>query len=371
MSSMYDKTLQELENLANTYAQQEQFARQQKREQHEREQIDLYKKSQSGMIDADMRNFSQSTHYDDSYDMNDEIAKYKENKLRAEMAPIYFLMDSYKNLLEYLPNIHQRVLSYAKNPNYTKYVREIAKNIDISLHNIQIFLNDRVIGSLDRDNSIHHILRKHLDNIDLFNFSPDQFWHELNKGIIEFRNQEKIKKIRRDNELKDLALKHQSEIEQINAVEEKKQNLRALFAGWQKIDKEGIPLLGDSPDWYALQDLSTGLMWVSGSNFSFPNLINITFDEDLIWQHLSEINSKGWCGYYDWRLPTINEMYGIYKKREVFYDINSLPSNNLRFWSSSQTKGKTNSMNVIYFNTGMTSTLNKNQYCHVRFVRDV
>lgn len=324
------------------------------------------------MIDAaDMRNFNQSVHYDDLYDMNDEIAKYKENKLRAEMAPIYFLMDSYKNLLEYLPNLHQQVLSYAKNPDYTKYVREIAKNIDISLRNIQIFLNDRVIGSLDRDNSIHHILRKHLDNIDLFNFSPDQFWHELNKDIIEFRNQEEIKKIRRDNELKDLALKHQSEIEQINAIEQRKQDLRTLFAGWLKIDKDGNPLSGDSSTWFALQDLSTGLMWASSSCFVFPNLTNITFDDSLIQQHLNEINSQGWCGYHNWRLPTINEMYGIYKKREVFYDINSLPSNNLRFWSSSQTKGKTNSMNVIYFNTGVTSMLNKNQYCHVRFVRSV
>lgn len=364
MSSMYDKTLQELENIANNYAQQEQFARQQKREQYEQEQINLYKKSQSEMIDAaDMRNFSQSMHYDDSYDMNDEIAKYKEDKLRAEMAPIYFLMDSYKNLLEYLPNIHQRVLSYAKNPDYTKYVREIAKNIDISLRNIQIFLNDRVIGSLDRDNSIHHILRKHLENIDLFNFSPDQFWHELNKDIIEFRNQEKIKKIRRDNELKDLALKHQSEIEQINAVEEKKQSLRALFAGWQKIDKDGNHLSGDNPSWCALQDLSTGLMWSSGSgNFTFPNLININFNKNLIDTHLNQVNSEGWCNCYDWRLPTLKELYTLYKKREILFDINNI-SENQRFWSADL-------LQVMYFSTGITSRLDSNQKCHIILVRN-
>lgn len=361
----YNQILQDLENLANTHAQQEQLTRKQEMEQYEQEQINLYKKFQSEMInDANMRNFSQSMDYGDSYDMDDEIAKYKEGKLRVEMAPIYFIIDSYKNLLEYLPNIHQQVLSYAKKPDYIKYVREIAKNIDISLRNIQIFLNDRVIGSLDRDNSIHYILRKHLDNINLFNFSPDQFWHELNKDIIEFRNQEEIKKIRRDNELKDLALKHKSEIEQINAIEKKKQNLRALFAGWQKIDKEGTPLLGDSPDWYALQDLSTGLMWASGSgNFTFPNLINIYLNKNLIDTHLNKVNSEGWCNYHDWRLPTLKELYTLYKKREILYDINNLPKENQRFWSADL-------LQVMYFSTGITSKLDSNQRCHLILVRD-
>ena len=77
---------------------------------------------------------------------------------------------------------------------------------------------------------------------------------------------------------------------------------------WQKIGLHGELLAIDVPQWSAVIDKKTQLMWAinTSKTANFPNPKNeITWDDAQVW--VTQVNKSGWCGFADWRLPTIDE----------------------------------------------------------------
>ena len=108
------------------------------------------------------------------------------------------------------------------------------------------------------------------------------------------------------------------------------------FKGWQKIGLQGEKLAVDAPQWAAVIDEKTNLMWAitpitHDEMILFPNPagIKIPSSDDLqVWTEF--VNEEGWCGYFDWRIPTIDELGTIWRSRryrslhireDVFTDI--------------------------------------------------
>jgi hypothetical protein len=115
------------------------------------------------------------------------------------------------------------------------------------------------------------------------------------------------------------------------------------FKGWKKIGLRGEKLAVDSPQWAAVVDEETKLMWAvnPSKTADFPNpKEKMTWDEAQAW--VKYVNRGGCCGYKNWRLPTIDELktlitYGmqgdLYIRADIFTDINT--DNGYRVWSSS------------------------------------
>ena len=84
---------------------------------------------------------------------------------------------------------------------------------------------------------------------------------------------------------------------------------------WQKIGQHGELLAIDVPQWSAVIDKKTQLMWAinASKTANFPNPKNeITWDDAQVW--VAQVNKSSWCGFTDWRLPTIDELKTLITK---------------------------------------------------------
>ena len=101
---------------------------------------------------------------------------------------------------------------------------------------------------------------------------------------------------------------------------------------WQKIGQHGDLLNFDALHWAAAVDTKTKLMWAinPSKTADFPNP-----HKRKKWLKANEwvekVNKKGWCGFSDWRLPTIeecesliveNKQPNLYIREDIFNDIN-------------------------------------------------
>lgn len=103
------------------------------------------------------------------------------------------------------------------------------------------------------------------------------------------------------------------------------------FAGWEKVDADGRKLPAHAPQYAAVIDQKTKLMWAINPDKTsgFPNPAEKkTWEEALEWPQ--SVNRRGWCGHKDWRLPTIEELktllisekqQGVFIRRDIFTDI--------------------------------------------------
>lgn len=132
---------------------------------------------------------------------------------------------------------------------------------------------------------------------------------------------------------------HAAALQQIKQQQAQSRASQAIidqFKGWQKIGLQGEKLAVDAPQWAAVIDEKTNLMWVitpitHDEMILFPNPagIKIPSSDDLqVWTEF--VNEEGWCGYFDWRIPTIDELGTIWRSRryrslhireDVFTDI--------------------------------------------------
>lgn len=374
MSTQYDDDLQKLKEISDDYVRNKQFEQEAQQKARNQEDIEHYRTSQhhSRATSFDSLNFVDNSYFDDTRIMQEELVEYRKQQLKETMAPIYLMMKKYQKLFEYLPNVENQILEMTNNYDYIKHVPELRKNIEFHLIPINDFLHFRVFNVLDKDESIRGILKKHLEKIDLFNFNADIAWHELNKDILCFRNEVKELKIQQQYEINAINMAHQTNLDRLNAIEEQKQRQRLLFAECFKIDEYGNILPAESSSWCALS--YKNLMWIAGNSFTLPNLMNVSFDQVKIEKILSELNARGYCGFHNWRLPTRDELYEIYKhhaskENKILPDVADL--SNPSFWSSSETRGNSNQMSTMNFRSGNVVNIQKNQLCHIRFVRDI
>lgn len=146
------------------------------------------------------------------------------------------------------------------------------------------------------------------------------------------------------------------------------------FVGWQKHGLNGGILEITASQWAALTDGKTGLMWaVNSGQADFPNRGNLTWQAAHDW--VKSVNQKGWCGYYDWRLPSIEELKTLVLQKNGAYDLTRyqrLFTESFAtqwFWSSSPCPNYGNYAWNVYFFNGGDNYYVKDSNPYVRLVR--
>lgn len=169
----------------------------------------------------------------------------------------------------------------------------------------------------------------------------------------------------------------------------------AQYSGWRKVGNNGEVLPANGERWAAVIDERHNLMWAVNwqAADAFPNRGELTWynpdratnggspgnpnNGQNIHDWLQRVNQEGWCGYHDWRIPTLEELktlltdsiHTYYHIREdVFTDMGGLGS---RFWSSTPDKVSRGSAYGVYFAYGHDGTALKTYPLFLRVVRTV
>jgi hypothetical protein len=145
---------------------------------------------------------------------------------------------------------------------------------------------------------------------------------------------------------------------------------------WQKIGQHGELLAIDVPQWSAVIDKKTQLMWAinTSKTANFPNPKNeITWDDAQVW--VAQVNKSSWCGFTDWRLPTIDELKtlltttkqrGLYLDKRIF---NVVSRKYYGVWSSSPVPSYSNLVWIVTFGNGNGYFSDKSNNLYVLIVR--
>ena len=144
--------------------------------------------------------------------------------------------------------------------------------------------------------------------------------------------------------------------------------------------------------WAAVVDEKTELMWAVNTDLAekYPNCSDLTwFNADMQGAEgfvnqgkntadwLRYVNTKGWCGFHDWRLPTLEELKSLltaevsryyHIREDVFTDMQALGS---RFWTSTIDAKSSEYAWAMYFGYGHDGLAHKSYSLNVRLVRDL
>lgn len=153
-------------------------------------------------------------------------------------------------------------------------------------------------------------------------------------------------------------------------------SLQKQFTGWDKVDFAGCELPVHAVQYAAVIDQKTKLMWAINPHISanFPNPAKaMTWQEARDW--LKYVNRRGWCGYKDWRLPTVEELktlmlpkkqHDFFMRQDVFTDISA---GIYGVWSSSSYADYGNYAWFVNFNSSNVGGNYKTYSYYVRVVR--
>ena len=146
---------------------------------------------------------------------------------------------------------------------------------------------------------------------------------------------------------------------------------------WQKIGQHGELVDFDAPHWAAAIDKKTQLMWAinSSKTVSFPNPNRrINWKDAMAWAEY--VNTQGWCGFRDWRLPTHDELKTLMiKDKQPNLHLNQVVFNDIYnqdygVWSSSPVACDSSRAWIVNFNLGNVNFNLKYSYAYyVRLVR--
>ena len=129
-----------------------------------------------------------------------------------------------------------------------------------------------------------------------------------------------------------------------------------------------------------LLDTKTGLMWCRYSiGQDWKNGTVVGDAKAMVWNKAKKIpndfNSKDGCGgFYDWRLPSIDEFPIIESKDKakiIMSLLNVFPHDSKQFWSSSETNYNFIITASLVRTSAKYKTTGKTATCYVRLVRNV
>lgn len=164
-------------------------------------------------------------------------------------------------------------------------------------------------------------------------------------------------------------------VEPIKSINQPSQAIIEQFKGWQKIGLNGEKLAADAPHWAAAIDKKTQLMWAINpsktANFPNPNK-GMNWEDAVAWAKY--VNTQGWCGFNDWRLPTIDELKTLFiKHRQPTLHLNEAIFNDTNkyygVWSSSPVASYSNYAWIVNFSLGLDYFSVKSNNYYVRLVR--
>jgi hypothetical protein len=145
--------------------------------------------------------------------------------------------------------------------------------------------------------------------------------------------------------------------------------------GWSKVDAHGERLTLDSAMWSAAVDLGHRLMWTVNAEQSGdePNPCR-----QVRWRNalelLAELNYQVWCGYRDWRIPSIGELATLTGTAEGRADdrISATLFPDLRgdkvYWSSTRFED-TRLLQTLNFTDATRAARQVGTHSYLRFVR--
>lgn len=113
---------------------------------------------------------------------------------------------------------------------------------------------------------------------------------------------------------------------------------------------------------YNQEDANTCYGYQSGNSSSYCN----TF------AYAQRVNAEGWCGYHDWRVPTLRELRSIVDRGRAGPALNTVyfPNDKKSYvWSSSPYAGDITRVWLLYFYHGYNVDNGKMNRFHVRLVR--
>ena len=182
-------------------------------------------------------------------------------------------------------------------------------------------------------------------------------------------------------------------------------------SGYSKISNSGSVLpdtatLGSGAnDWACTKDNKTGLIWEvktddgglrdkdwyyswykpNGDNGGDAGFIDNTFippncstkDNCNTYAFTKSVNAKGLCGKNDWRMPTKDELEGLFTTKRainqsldnIYIDANYFPNTNYLYWSSSSYPDNSTYAWYVYFSEGNSGYGYKSYGSYVRLVR--
>lgn len=166
------------------------------------------------------------------------------------------------------------------------------------------------------------------------------------------------------------------QLKQQKALTEQQKAYLEAKKHWQKIGQNGELVDFDAPHWAAAIDKKTQLMWAinPSKTADFPNPNEeMEWDDAMAWSEY--VNTQGWCGYQDWRLPTIDELKtlrtkskqpNLFIREHVFNDINT---EHYWVWSSSPVALNSGHAWIVNFHHGNDYASHKDYAYYVRLVR--
>lgn len=157
-----------------------------------------------------------------------------------------------------------------------------------------------------------------------------------------------------------------------------------------KLDHQGQALDGSAPEWSCIKDNVTGLIWENKTTDGGLH------DHDKLYTHFSPsydpqgkfaasddaqglviaVNTEGWCGAHDWRLPNALELqslvdYGISFPGPAVEDRFFSNTKSSRYWSAIAHIRKMDEGWVVYFDDGRIFEESRQTKLPVRLVRTV
>lgn len=331
----------------------------------------------------------------DSHDFTAYLRELLEAKAQQQVEPLRVLVAQYQGVLASFSHLQpevERLLTPQTGRDYEILVSALKPGLQGL---------EKLLSALVKAHDEHLISVVEADDITaLAELFSCRIAHQVLQKMMSSKRDEplQLKKLQEKSSAR-AASKKQAEKDKPAsdpAAENKKQvKMEGRFVGWQKIGKRGERLAVTADHWAAVVDESSKLMWAVNWKIEdkFPNRGDLTwYNPDPAQNgghegHASQgqntsdwvrhVNLIGWCGFNDWRLPTLAELetlltrevsHYFHIREDVFTDMSGLGS---RFWTSSVDEKNREYAWAMYFGYGHDGLAYKSYTLNVRLVRSV